>query len=250
MLDYIIVSRRWRSSITNCRTYRSAALGNTDHRLVVTNLRLRLKAQKSDHRPPKLDLNNLRNSNMRQVYVVSISNRFDCLGQISESEKAWQLFKDGVLLSAVSAIGHLKPRNKSWISQETLNIIEQLRKARLAKDIVTHRRLNGVKNKFLHRDRKLFTEKKAADLEEAARKGDTCALYKHLRDLTDGKPSSLGPIVSNDGNIITDESAQLFAWKVHVSLLLILDFVSQPDPDLLQVTSKTPEALCASVRKK
>ena len=124
MLDYIIVSRRWRSSITNCRTYRRAELENTDHRLAISNLRLRLKAQKSDHRPPRLDQNNLANSNTHQVYAVSISNRFDCLGQISESEEAWQLYKDGVLHLAESTIGRLKPRKKSWISQETLDVIE------------------------------------------------------------------------------------------------------------------------------
>ena len=87
---------------------------------------LRLKAQKSDHRPPKLDLNNLTNSNMHQVYAVSISNRFYCLDQVLGSEEARQLFKDGVLLSAESTIGRLKPRKKSWISQETLDEIEQL----------------------------------------------------------------------------------------------------------------------------
>jgi len=113
--------------------------------------------------------------------------------------------------------------------------------------MVTYRRLNGIRNKFLHRDRKLFTEKKAADLEEAARKGDISTLYKLLWDLTDGKPSSLGPIISNNGNIITDESAQLSAWKDHFSSLLTLDYVSQPDPDLLQVASNTPEAPCTSV---
>ena len=150
------------------------------------------------------------------------------------------------MLSIESAIGRLKPRKKSWISQETLDAIGQCRKARLAKDMVTYRRLNGVGNKFLHRDRKLFTAKKTADLEEAARKGDTGALCKYLRDLTDGKPSSLGPITSNDGNIITDESAQLSAWKDYFSSLLNLDCVSQPDPDLLQVASSTPEAPCGT----
>ena len=34
MIDYIFVSQRWRSSISNCSTYRSAEIGNTDHRLV------------------------------------------------------------------------------------------------------------------------------------------------------------------------------------------------------------------------
>ncbi|XP_065575235.1 uncharacterized protein LOC136036831 [Artemia franciscana] len=114
--------------------------------------------------------------------------------------------------------------------------------------MVTYRRLNGVRNRFLHRDRKLFTEKKATDLEEATRKGDTCALYKHLRDFAEGKPSSLGPTASNDGNILTDESAQLSAWKDYFSSLLKLDCVSQPDPDLLKVASSTPEAPCESVQ--
>ena len=222
-------------------------MGNTDHRRVVSNLRLRLKAQKSDQRPPKLHLNNLANSDMRQVYAVSISNRFDCLGQISKSEEAWQLLKNGVLPSIESTIGRLKPRKKSWISQETLDVIELRRKARLAKDMVIYKRLNGVRDGILHRDRKLFTEKKATDLEEAARMGDTCNLYKHLRDLTDGNPSSLGPVTSNSGNILTDKRAQLSAWKDHFSSLLSLDCVSQPDPDL-QVASSTPEAPCGSVQ--
>ena len=122
--------------------------------------------------------------------------------------------------------------------------MEQRRKARLVKDMVTNRRLSGVRNKFVHRDRKLFTKIKAADFEEDARKGDTCTLYKHLQDLKDGKQSSLGPTTSNDGNILTDESAQLSAWKDHFSSLLRLDCVSQPEPDLLLVASSTPEAKC------
>uniref|UniRef100_A0AAQ6AH14 Endonuclease/exonuclease/phosphatase domain-containing protein n=1 Tax=Amphiprion ocellaris TaxID=80972 RepID=A0AAQ6AH14_AMPOC len=31
-LDHILISRRWKSSVTNCRVYRGAELGNTDHR--------------------------------------------------------------------------------------------------------------------------------------------------------------------------------------------------------------------------
>ncbi|XP_065571615.1 uncharacterized protein LOC136034392 [Artemia franciscana] len=66
-------------------------------------------------------------------------------------------------------------------------------------------------------------------------------------DLTDGKPSSLGLIIYNDRNIITDENAQLSAWKYHFSSLLTQDCVSQSNPDFLQVASNTPEAPCASV---
>ncbi|KAG7526860.1 hypothetical protein JOB18_046006 [Solea senegalensis] len=34
-LDHILISQRWKSSVTNCRMYRGAELGNTDHRLLL-----------------------------------------------------------------------------------------------------------------------------------------------------------------------------------------------------------------------
>ena len=46
MLDYIILRRRWLSSVQNCRTYRGAELGNTDHCFVATKIKIRLKAIK------------------------------------------------------------------------------------------------------------------------------------------------------------------------------------------------------------
>ncbi|XP_031765000.1 craniofacial development protein 2-like [Galleria mellonella] len=48
-IDYIIINERWRSSITNVRTFPSSDCGS-DHQLLVANLRLCLK---SLHKPPK-----------------------------------------------------------------------------------------------------------------------------------------------------------------------------------------------------
>ena len=181
MIDYVMISGRWRSSITNCWTYRSAELGNTDHRMVVATLRLRLRAQGQERRPPKLDLSSLATSQMQQKYALDISNRFSCLQVLDDPEVAWKSFKDNILDSAGRTIGRSRHKNKPWISQETLSVIELHRKARLAKNMPEYRRLNGLRNSLLHSDRKTFVDKKASDLEDASRKGDTCSLYKHLR---------------------------------------------------------------------
>uniref|UniRef100_A0A3P8SEE9 Endonuclease/exonuclease/phosphatase domain-containing protein n=1 Tax=Amphiprion percula TaxID=161767 RepID=A0A3P8SEE9_AMPPE len=54
-LDHILISRRWKSSVTNCRVYRGAELGNTDHRLLVAQLKLKLRANQHSQTQPRLE---------------------------------------------------------------------------------------------------------------------------------------------------------------------------------------------------
>ena len=58
--------------------------------------------------------------------------------------------------------------NKLWLTNETLQVIEQRRKARLLGDMTTYRRLNGVQNRLIHRDRTQFVARKADEIELAA----------------------------------------------------------------------------------
>ena len=45
VIDYILISSRWRSSVTNSRTYPSADIGS-DHQLLTANIRLKLTARR------------------------------------------------------------------------------------------------------------------------------------------------------------------------------------------------------------
>ena len=80
MLDYIIIRRRWLSSVQNCRTYRGSELGNTDHRLVAAKIRLRLKATKPSQKPRKINTYRIqKDPALAKQYQVEISNRFEVL---------------------------------------------------------------------------------------------------------------------------------------------------------------------------
>lgn len=58
-LDHILISSQWKSSITNCRVYRGDQLGNTDHRLLIAQLRLKLKATTPKWVQPQLRASHL-----------------------------------------------------------------------------------------------------------------------------------------------------------------------------------------------
>ena len=150
MIDYVIISKRWRSLVKNCRTYRSAELGNADHRLVCADLRLRLHAQRSKRKPVAADIGKLKEPDTRQKYSIEISNRFEALGSLYSSEDLWKHFKLQTSEAAQLVLDKRSYPKKSWLTNETLQVIEQRRKVRLLGDMTTYRRLNGVRAEQTH----------------------------------------------------------------------------------------------------
>ena len=69
-LDYIICSRRWRSSIQSAKTRLGADCGS-DHELLITKFRLKLKKVGKTTRPFRYDLNQI-----PYDYTVEVRNRY------------------------------------------------------------------------------------------------------------------------------------------------------------------------------
>jgi len=68
MIDLILIQRRWKTSVINCRTFQSADI-SSDHSLVLCNIKLRLK--KMYNKPQqcyRVDANRLRDEKIRQSY--------------------------------------------------------------------------------------------------------------------------------------------------------------------------------------
>ena len=75
-IDYILCSQRWRSSIQSTKTRRGADCGS-DHELLITKFRLKLKKVGKTTRPFRYDLNH-----MPYDYTVEVRNRFKGLDLI------------------------------------------------------------------------------------------------------------------------------------------------------------------------
>ena len=75
-IDYILCSQRWRSSIQSTKT-RSGADCGSDHELLITKFRLKLKKVGKTARPFRHDLNQI-----PYDYTVEVRNRFKGLDLI------------------------------------------------------------------------------------------------------------------------------------------------------------------------
>ena len=97
-IDYIMVQKRWRSTLQNVRTRPSADCGS-DHQLLVAKLKLRLKAKKESRPPIRYDVDNI-----PVQYAVEVKNKFEQLMKVNEEEQTpnelWEDIKETVTNTA------------------------------------------------------------------------------------------------------------------------------------------------------
>ena len=88
-IDYILCSQRWRSSIQSTKTRPGADCGS-DHELLITKFRLKLKKIGKTTRPFRYEL-----KQMPYNYIVEVRNRFKGLYLIDRvPEELWMDIHD------------------------------------------------------------------------------------------------------------------------------------------------------------
>ena len=107
-IDYILCSRRWRSSIQSTKTRPGADCGS-DHELLITKFRLNLKKVGKTTRPFRFDLNQI-----PYDYTVEVTNRFKGLDLIdSVPEELWTKFCNIIQEVVTEPIPKKKKCNKA-----------------------------------------------------------------------------------------------------------------------------------------
>ena len=117
-IDYILCSQRWRSSIQSAKTRPGADCGS-DHELLISKFRLKLKKVGKTTRSFRYDLNQI-----PYDYTVEVTNRFKGLDLIDRvPEELWTEVHDIVQEAVIKTFPKKKKYKKAkWLSEEGLQI--------------------------------------------------------------------------------------------------------------------------------
>ncbi|XP_038055161.1 craniofacial development protein 2-like [Patiria miniata] len=94
-IDFILINRRWKSSISMSRSFPSADIGS-DHQLVHANMKLRLKAKPKSARQTRFDIEKLKDKNVREAFKVRIGGRFEPLLNATDTDVDAEVLWDGI----------------------------------------------------------------------------------------------------------------------------------------------------------
>ena len=232
LLDYVLISNRFRNSVLDTRVYRSTYL-ESDHELVISTLRFKIKAKR--HRlsstPRRLTRNppdSVRESFKEILSAALYSNSTRC-----GVEESWVAFRDA-MGRACEALPELPPRAEAdWVTDELRSLTRKKRDAWLrlcgntSDDSLRqeYQRLRKLTKAAAERARNNWWSEKAAEAERRTRAteraGQGGSLIKELRLLKSltSKPSS-SILLDKEGHPLASDDQKLARWAEHFGLVM------------------------------
>ena len=130
-IDHVAVNGKFKRSVRDTRSYRGADCGS-DHNLVITTVRLRLRGiVRNTRNSRRYDTAKLIIPEVRQQFQIKLRNRFSCLadesaeGNEQDIETRWTNIKESYKKTAEEVLGYRKKQSKPWISAASWKKIDE-----------------------------------------------------------------------------------------------------------------------------
>ena len=126
-LDYILIRKKWRNSVKNTEPYSTFSSVGSDHRILVTEIKLSLRVEKKSQIKPKLDWSVLtKETELQKMFTIEVKNRFSKLQEIDSIRTSTEDYEH-LLLSVKEAsekfIPNIKNNKKSNIAHNPLVVV-------------------------------------------------------------------------------------------------------------------------------
>ena len=138
-IDFILISRRWRSGIDDVRTVgQKNCLIQSDHKMLKAKLKVKLKVYTKAPKSFRHDVNTLRNPKVSDAFRKDLKRTLGSLQNESDVNGYWTGIKDALTKSTEKNIPKKKSIRNPWISPTTLQLVEKRTRARTAKSKKKH----------------------------------------------------------------------------------------------------------------
>ena len=139
---------------------------------------------------------------------TALSNRLAALAVQENVDVEEKQISEAVRECASALCPLLRYRTQTWISDASLDLVEERRRAKLT-DLEKYRRLNRELRRRLKNEREAHWNQVAADLEKAAAKHEYSTLYRTLRRLSGKTKATNDSIRKADGAFVRSDAERL-----------------------------------------
>ena len=233
--DYILVRQRMRSFMLDTRVYRGADI-DSDHRLVVTSIVLKLNRHKKKTMKSEFDVGLLAHDDVQSAFMESIQDRFNRRCMNVEVNGRYSEMKEAILEAAEEHLKCGRKIQKSWLSDATLKIIEEKRMAfiRWQEDRTdpqrteTYKALRKQVRRAVTRDKEKWLDGIMNEMEEDMKRHRQGDFYKKMRRLNARQPSVTN-ILSENGELLQTNEEKMARWKRHFAGILNVEHAVSED---------------------
>ena len=234
-IDHICICKKFRRSLQDVRVKRGADVAS-DHHLLIAQLRLKLKKNWTSEGSKRQRFNTtlLKGGPKLNEFKLTLTNKFQILQELGNEETVdqnWKSFKEILTTTCEEVLGPRQQTHKEWISNETMEKIQQRKKKKAnlnnsrtrtekARASAEYAEANKDVKRSIRSDKKNYIEGLATEAEEAAYHGNTRELFSTIKKLSGKFKNPERPVKTKDGKSIPDEEGQKKRWIEHFEELL------------------------------
>ena len=235
LIDYIIVRKRDRQDVRVTKTMCGAECW-TDHRLVVSKVKLRVQPKRRPQgmkAPKRLNISKLKIPDIQKSFTDTLEARLEAtILEDLDVEAAWAKLRETVYDTAMDCLGPTARKHKDWFDENCTEIQVLLAEKRLAHkahldDPNSTARKDALKNVCRNLQCKLrqlqdaWLSSKADEIQSYADMNDMRNFYHGLKEVYGPTTSGTSPLLSADGStLITDKDKILERWAEHFDSVL------------------------------
>ena len=238
-IDHVLINKRFRNSVNDTRVYRAADIGS-DHYLVCTTIKLRLKTQPKEKKNNrvKYDTAKLKEKDILKTFTIQLRNRYQVLEEEApEVEEDEEVERDSERMErayvevAEAVLGRPRKKKKPWISEKSWKLVEQreninkeiigTKSERIKKQLkIKYKEKDKETKRSIKLDKKKWIEDIASKAEEASKKQHMKTLYGLTKTLCNERPRQSNSVMDKRGNLINGKKAEQERWTEYFKEIL------------------------------
>ena len=227
-IDFILVKNRFKNHVKDVRTYPGADV-MSDHNLLVTKLKLKLKLPEKSQRQDSYEVNLLKQVEYREQFAIEVRNRFDALmiEELEQYEKEedkinqqWDSFKASIIAAQDKVLPKKKRKeDKMWMTED---ILEMMKERREKKGTSEYKQIDKtIKKRCKERKEEWYNSlcKEVEDLEKSHKMREMHKKVKEITDRKRGIKTSSGCIKDRNGRVLFDKKEVAKRWVEYIKEL-------------------------------
>ena len=217
-IDYILIRRRWRTSVQNTHTLPGADCGS-DHQLLMSKLRVKLRAIRIKKPQKRLEVQDTRK------FLKSVENNWEKWTTAEHREETINTLWDQAKQLISNAVEDSNPpvtkhKRQHWMTDVTLSLIDERREKKATGcDVKDLNRLSSQIQAHCRRDHNTYLNSICNEIETHAVKYESKDLYRKIRFITKSLSPKSWAIEDNGGKIVTELDKISESWKTYCQSL-------------------------------
>ena len=224
MIDLILIQRRWKTSVTNCRTFQSADI-SSDHSLVLCNINLKLKKphnKKQQH--CRADVNRLRDEKIKQSYSAALTKQMKEIQPTCSMKEHAKKIEQAIKIAAEATVPAKRATKKLWISDETLKVADEKRRLKQLRNVSPEytQQYKGLCRKVkrsARQDKEHWIQDQCEQAEKGLNIGNTREAYGLIKMLRKEFVPQLNVIRNQEGTMLQTNDDIKRRWIQYCSSL-------------------------------